>query len=461
MKKLDISRESPPINNKEYKKRLANAKSKYMDDYKNSNKKSEFMEEKYFNNLLNTYYEDYNKLKNKYNLKDLDDSDNKKAEINDEEYQIKKKDINQIFSGDLFDIQDFNFDFCDNLINSLPKENNFTLLKTTQNKEDYELRLKGFNQSKKNDTLKEENEEEEEDKVNITGKNSDDLNNIKNIDNNINNKNTNENIINNTSENNINNIARNDNEEKESIAYIENDEQFKENNDNYLKLNQQKIDEDLPLFSDIISSNYNKNYRIPFYEHNEEEELKKSQEEKYSDFEKEKVVSKEIKENDDDKENNLILINENKENYKFEDIIKNDFNGDYKIPEYKIQKNIQKEIETNQKKEEDKKSTNEENKANDINNNNDNNNINNNLPVMNDKINIKESGAFIENDSNKEKESGAFIENDEEKEKVKNENQENNNNKINYEEEFEKIDVDKLKEIDETDDENKKYNDFH
>ena len=52
---------------------------------------------------------------------------------------------------------------------------------------------------------------------------------------------------------------------------MENNEQFNENNDNYLILNQQNIDEDLPLFSDIISSKYNKNYRVPFYEHDEEE----------------------------------------------------------------------------------------------------------------------------------------------------------------------------------------------
>ena len=443
---------SEPMSNKEYKKMIANAKSKYMQDYKDTtNKKSKFMEEKYFNNLLSTYYDDYIKLKNKFNLKDKDDTEKNNLNVDEKDYEIKKENINQIFSGDLLEIQDFNFDVCDNLINEIPKENNYTLLKSTQNKKDYELRLQGFNNNKnqnqkinKSLTLNEEQNEDEEDKVNLKGKNSTEkINNDKNID-------INDNNINNE-ENNINNIEKNVNEEKESFEYMENNEQFNENNDNYLILNQQNIDEDLPLFSDIISSKYNKNYRVPFYEHDEEEkniEIKKVEKIEYDD------------------ENKLILVNENKKYMKFEDIIKNDFNEDYKIPEYKIPNDIKKEIEEEQKNKQEQKINNEENKKNDV--------INN---EVNNVIKIKESGAFIEDN-------GTKVEEKKENENIKEENDSNkikkeeNNNNDNYDDEkFEKIDVDKLNEIDDdsgnnnignnndqnnynNDEENKKYNDF-
>ena len=60
---------NPPMNNKEYKKMISNAKSKYMDDYINSRTKmSRYCQEKNFNNLLSNYYDDFNKLKSKYNL---------------------------------------------------------------------------------------------------------------------------------------------------------------------------------------------------------------------------------------------------------------------------------------------------------------------------------------------------------------------------------------------------------
>ncbi len=193
---------SEPMSNKEYKKMIANAKSKYMQDYKDTtNKKSKFMEEKYFNNLLSTYYDDYIKLKNKFNLKDKDDTEKNNLNVDEKDYEIKKENINQIFSGDLLEIQDFNFDVCDNLINEMPKENNYTLLKSTQNKKDYELRLQGFNNNKnqnqkinKSLTLNEEQNEDEEDKVNLKGKNDNEKinNDNKNNDNNENNTNNNE-----------------------------------------------------------------------------------------------------------------------------------------------------------------------------------------------------------------------------------------------------------------------------
>ena len=431
------------IDNKEYKKKLRNVKPRYLEIFKNKNKRSKFMEDKYFNSLMTSYIEDYNKLKNKYHFKDDEDMKNTNIEIDKKDYDLKKQDINKIFSGNILDIKDFNFDICDNLINEIPKDDNITLLKSTQNKEDYEYRLQGIAKNKKNETLKEENEEE--DMLNIKGKDSGNLiingKDKKDINNSeLKNKN---NIIN---ENNMND-NNDDNKVKESEVYIKNDAQFKEN-DNYLKLNQQKLDDDLPLLYDILSSNYNKNYKIPFYEHEKDETLKKS-EDNYSDFEKGKIL-------EEADENHLILINENKENLKFEDIIRSDFDKDYKIPEYKVINSIQIEKVNKQPDNQKQRVDNEENKiGNKI-------AVNNNNNLLSDKI--RESGALaeVENENNKNDEEKKDVEPKNEKVNIDNNNKDKRDNDENYdfnEENFDKIAVDDLKDIEDFDEE-KKYNDF-
>ena len=439
---LDEYSDVGEINNKEYKKKLRNVKPRYLEIFKNKNKRSKFMEDKYFNNLMTSYIEDYNKLKNKYHFKDDEDMKNTNIEIDKKDYDLKKQDINKIFSGNILDIKDFNFDICDNLINDMPKDDNITLLKSTQNKEDYEYRLQGIAKNKKNETLKEENEEE--DMVNIKGKDSGNLiiNGKDKKDKNNNDVKNNKNIIN---ENNMNDNNE-DNKAKESEVYIENDAQFKEN-DNYLKLNQQKLDDDLPLLYDILSSNYNKNYKIPFYEHEKDETLKKS-EDNYSDFEKEKILEKAD-------ENHIILINENKENMKFEDIISSDFDNDYKIPEYKVINSIQIEKVNKQPDNQKQRVDNEENKiGNKI-------AVNNNNNLLSDKI--RESGALaeVENEDNKNDEEKKEVELKNEKVNIDNikDKRDNDENYDFNEENFDKIAVDDLKDIEDFDEE-KKYNDF-
>ena len=439
---LDEYSDVGEINNKEYKKKLRNVKPRYLEIFKNKNKRSKFMEDKYFNNLMTSYIEDYNKLKNKYHFKDDEDMKNTNIEIDKKDYDLKKQDINKIFSGNILDIKDFNFDICDNLINEIPKDDNITLLKSTQNKEDYEYRLQGIAKNKKNETLKEENEEE--DMVNIKGKDSGNLiiNGKDKKDKNNNDVKNNKNIIN---ENNMNDNNE-DNKAKESEVYIENDAQFKEN-DNYLKLNQQKLDDDLPLLYDILSSNYNKNYKIPFYEHEKDETLKKS-EDNYSDFEKEKILEKAD-------ENHIILINENKENMKFEDIISSDFDNDYKIPEYKVINSIQIEKVNKQPDNQKQRVDNEENKiGNKI-------AVNNNNNLLSDKI--RESGALaeVENEDNKNDEEKKEVELKNEKVNIDNikDKRDNDENYDFNEENFDKIAVDDLKDIEDFDEE-KKYNYF-
>ena len=430
------------INNKEYKKKLRNVKPRYLEIFKNKNKRSKFMEDKYFNSVMTSYIEDYNKLKNKYHFKDDEDMKNTNIEIDKKDYDLKKQDINKIFSGNILDIKDFNFDICDNLINDMPKDDNITLLKSTQNKEDYEYRLQGIAKNKKNETLKEENEEE--DMLNIKGKDSGNLiiNGKDKKDKNNNDVKNNKNIIN---ENNMNDNNE-DNKAKESEVYIENDAQFKEN-DNYLKLNQQKSDDELPLLYDILSSNYDKNYKIPFYEHEKDETLKKS-EDNYSDFEKGKIL-------EEADENHLILINENKENMKFEDIIRSDFDKDYKIPEYKVINSIQIEKVNKQPDNQKQRVDNEENKiGNKI-------AVNNNNNLLSDKI--RESGALaeVENEDNKNDEEKKEVELKNEKVNIDNikDKRDNDENYDFNEENFDKIAVDDLKDIEDFDEE-KKYNDF-
>ena len=462
-----------PKSNYEYKKAISNVKSKYMQEYLESRKISKYNEDKKFDNLLSNYYQDYNLLKNKYNfIDDEEEKDKYDYDMTDEEYFIKRQNIDKIFSGDLFDIQDTNFDITDNLINELPKDNNFSLIKNTQIKDDYDFRLQGFMKSNKYNIPNEEKIEDEEnendnDENNNEGKDINNNNNEIIIDNNENNISENNNIINHI-DNDIN-----DEEENKSIGYLEDDNQFNlENNENYLKLNQPGLNEDLPLFSDIISANYNKNYRIPFYEHDqpeallvEEENVMKPKEEakaEYDEFNSAKNMNNNMHKDD---KNILVLENKNKEHFKLEDLLNSNFEGEYQIPEYKIPSNIKKEFEEDQQKEEDKKLAYTENIKINSNEQETPGNNNTNLPMMNDlikanneKIDNKEEPQTrneennqIEDKKEPEKEEKPEIKENEENKKIEKQNE----SYIDEEDKFEKIDVDGLE-----DDDDQKYNDF-
>ena len=391
--KLGIySAQQQPMNNKQYKKMISNAKSKYMNDYISSRKIPRYIQEKKFNNILSNYYEDFNKLKNKYNFSEEQDSEKDEAEVSEEDYIIKRQNIDRIFSTDVFDMKELNFDVTDNLINEFPKENNYSLIKNTQIKEDYDSRIQGFLKNKKylmpNDEKITDEEMENFNENEENNYNDENINlNAKNEINEINNKN-NRNEENNLSENNNNTNKNNEIntiEEKAHIGYIEDDSQFNlKNNENYLKLNQPSLNQekDLPLFLDIISCNNNINYQTPFYEKGgtQEEEtnlIKKSidedqnkkideEEEKYSDFENDNNNNNVDKDNvnyeynshnnfneinnEINNENKLVLENTNEENNKLEDIINSNFKGDYKIPEYKIPSDMKKCIKAYENK---------------------------------------------------------------------------------------------------------------
>jgi hypothetical protein len=470
---------SNALNNSQYKKRIANVKSKYMQDFNNQPKMSKYCEEKNFNNLLTNYYQDYNMLKSKYNLNETEESDKNEYDINEEEFLIKRQNIDKIFSGDLFNNQDINFDLTDNLINELPREknNNISLIKNTQIKEDYDMRLQESLKNKKyivpNEDEENENEGENEyeDNVNLQAENNNEI---------ILEDNNNENNNNISKENNEINISEHNNKNNddikifESMQYLENDAQFNlENNDNYLILNQPNLNkDDLPLFQDIISSNYNKNYRVPFYEHPDivpvNEDRVKKVEERHSDFEDDKKNQKENIDNNhadfnnnindihnnekNDDENVLILENRNNENIKLEDILNSNFQDEYLIPEYKIPNKIKMELEEEKKEEQNKKLIYSENimKVDNINNElqKSNNANNDNLPIVNDliqnnnmnkkevdesnnieqnNIKLKESNKIEENNNNEEENYNYNFDDNDKLEENNNKVEENNN----------------------------------
>ena len=139
-----------PLSNSQYQKMIENAKPRYMNDYYNTPKFNRRKDEKSFNNLLNSYYSDYKKLKNKYNFIEEEQNEEDYPEdqnnnyVDYEEFQQKKRNIYSLFlSNDTMDLDDINFDLTDNIINNMYDGRKETLLKNTQTNNDYNLRISG------------------------------------------------------------------------------------------------------------------------------------------------------------------------------------------------------------------------------------------------------------------------------------------------------------------------------
>ena len=135
-----------PLNNRQYKKMIDNAKPRYMNDYFNTPRYNPKKDEKTFNNLLNSYYSDYNKLKKKYNFiedeQDYEEEEEQNNNVDYGEYYEKRNNLYSLFlSNNMSDIDEINFDLTDNIVNNLNNGKNDTLLKNTQTQHDYDLRL--------------------------------------------------------------------------------------------------------------------------------------------------------------------------------------------------------------------------------------------------------------------------------------------------------------------------------
>ena len=402
-----------PLNNYQYQKMIENAKPRYMNDYYNTPKFNRRKDEKSFNNLLNSYYSDYKKLKNKYNfIEDEQNQEDYTEEQNNnyidyEEFQIKKRNIYSLFLSDTINIDDINFDLTDNLINNMYDKRKETLLKNTQTNNDYNLRINAKNYDPKyyQNKVIDNNNKDKKDEENKDSENNED------------------NVI----------IDENKSEEniKDEVLYLD-EEKIKNKDDDFLVLKYNKNNtEDLPLLEDIINNEYNEIYKPPIYDipeiekektkkkekkekkekklkkvdklkefqdniinnnyplfeklinpyyptnyipssnfplqdeekieddREENDEEKKDEEDEYNDFDRSNDENKDEDENeyinDEEDESYLKLINNqdinrNEDLVMFDNIIANNFDGNYKIPTYKIPYNLKNEIEKEEQK---------------------------------------------------------------------------------------------------------------
>jgi hypothetical protein len=141
------SYEDIPVNQGFYNQNLLRAKKLYLTEYdrikQQINKKREDYE---FQKVLSNYYNDFNKLSKKHpylNLNKCEKYDEPKDqnEIDFNQYEIKKKNINALFFKYDNKEDELNFDITDELIESMNDGDNKTLLNCFEIKEDYKRRL--------------------------------------------------------------------------------------------------------------------------------------------------------------------------------------------------------------------------------------------------------------------------------------------------------------------------------
>ena len=361
-----------------------------------------------FNQLINNYFEDYNKFQKAHKFIQKRPFKRQESEIDYNQYELKRKNLSVLFFNyDLMNNEDKELDFnlTDKLIESLNDRKEETLIKTTQIKKDYEMRLNGnkfkepqFNnfininedkKTKKNevnkDKLKREKDQFKEEDVSSGDQSSQ----IKNKSKTIKEK------------------DKDKKKQEENIFYLDNGDLIID--DNYLDFsNNIYLDKKSPLLKYIINSNFKDDYTVPEYnipqsEKEKEEESTNSKDlkinknkdgelemlkdmiisNKYPCFEQvtnpyyptnyipppcfprlpEDEEEEENKEyegyddfgfNENDKKETLeedddalkLLSNEitNNEYPMFEHLIRNDFKGKYIPPTYKIPSQIQKSI---------------------------------------------------------------------------------------------------------------------
>ena len=209
-----------------------------------------------FNQLLNSYYDDYNKFKNRHKILSKPLRAERTA-FNYNLYELKKKNFNTLFFNyDLKNNEDFDFGFTDGLIKSMYNGKNYTLIKTKEIKNDYDMRLNEY----ENNNIMYNNYVDSDEDINI------DTGEEKKI-------NFGEEIISGTEsskkpkKNNKFNRVKKIKEvsgDDENIFYLKDGDQVID--DNYLDFkNKLYYNNTFPLFNEIINSNFNKDYEIPIY----------------------------------------------------------------------------------------------------------------------------------------------------------------------------------------------------
>ena len=132
-----------PFNQGNYKRNLNKSKKLYMDEYDRLKQQiNKRREDREFNEMLSNYYNDFNELTKKHPFLHTDYNKSKESESIDLNYfELKKKNINALFFKYDNTEDDFNFDITDELINSMNKGDNKSMLNSFEIKEDYKKRL--------------------------------------------------------------------------------------------------------------------------------------------------------------------------------------------------------------------------------------------------------------------------------------------------------------------------------
>ena len=347
-----------PLNNFQYKKMIENAKPRYMNDYYNAPKFNRRKNEKSFNSLLDSYFSDFKQMKKKYNFLEPEETQEEYLEeqnnyIDYEEFENKKNTLYELFSSyDIPDIDQINFDLTDKLVRSMYNKKNDSLLKNTQTKDDYDLRLNDIeNNPKYNPSLRKKDHEQIEDSK----------------------------VIENNEEKELS-----DNENPETKIPIQPKE------DPLKAFQDMVINNDYPLFEQLINpffptkyipqpcfplkpgeeieeKDFDKNEENEYEREFDENEENKEKEEEYDDFDKDNNENGNNIEEKKDEDEILKLMNNQKINgdndlLMFENIISNDFRDDYIIPSYKMPCYIEEEIKKEEEKRKKEKEDYEKNK---------------------------------------------------------------------------------------------------
>ena len=139
------SYEDIPINKGFYSQNLLRAKKLYLTEYDRIKQQINKRREDYeFQKVLSNYYNDFNKLSKKHpylNKCEKCDDPKDQNEIDFNQYEIKKKNINALFFKYDNKEDELNFDITDELIESMNDGDNKTLLNCFEIKEDYKRRL--------------------------------------------------------------------------------------------------------------------------------------------------------------------------------------------------------------------------------------------------------------------------------------------------------------------------------
>ena len=259
-----------PVNKGFYQRNLNKARTIYMNNYCKTPKKFyRRRQDKAFNQLLNNYYEDYNKFQKKHQFRKVPPKPIKKDDFNFNfnQYELKKKNLSILFfTNDLKNNEEIDFSMTDKLINSMYNGKDETLIKSTQIKNDYEKRLNENNKNKDKDEIQYNNFINDNDNNQILKreKKIDFREDISSGDQSSSNKND-PNIRINKDKTHLKKIktVKEDDDDK-NIFFLENGDNILD--DNYLEFNNKMyLDSKMPLFKDIINSNFNDNYEPPTY----------------------------------------------------------------------------------------------------------------------------------------------------------------------------------------------------